>query len=236
MLASARKEADATLSGAKAEAASVRAGSRAKAQEHMERVELSVQHLLDRAGAVQGDLGKLVADASGSLSRLAETLRSGADKLRVDLDVPREERASGRGAAELPSNGDAAAKEQQPAPADSSSAPTATMPAVAAAPPLAGPVERLPSATAEPPRAARGAAEAAPQAAFQPRSFARPTGSAAGARADATQPPGADPGLRAINMAKGGASRDEVARHLRERFGIANPQEIVDDAFRRSGR
>ena len=96
MLASAQKEADSILSSARAEAASTRASSRAQAQEHVERVEQSVLRLLDRANAVEGDLGKLVADASGSISKLAETVRSGADKLRADLDVPREERSSGR--------------------------------------------------------------------------------------------------------------------------------------------
>ena len=83
------------LSSARAEAASTRASSRAQAQQHVERVEQSVLRLLDRANAVQGDLGKLVADASGSISKLAETVRSGADKLRADLDVPREERPVG---------------------------------------------------------------------------------------------------------------------------------------------
>ena len=90
MLMSARKEADSILSSARAEAASTRASSRAQAQEHVERVEQSVLRLLDRDNAVQGDLGKLVADASGSISKLAETVRSGTDKLRADLDVPRE--------------------------------------------------------------------------------------------------------------------------------------------------
>ena len=83
LLASARKEADSILSSARAEAASTRASSRAQAQEHVERVEQSVLRLLDRANAVEGDLGKLVADASGSISKLAETVRSGADKLAV---------------------------------------------------------------------------------------------------------------------------------------------------------
>jgi hypothetical protein len=37
-------------------------------------------------------------------------------------------------------------------------------------------------------------------------------------------------------MAKSGAARDEVARHLTEKFGLDDPQEILDDAFLRSGR
>jgi DivIVA domain-containing protein len=241
MLASARREADATLSSAQAEAASTRASSRAKAQEHVERVEQSVMHLLERANAVQGDLGKLVADASGSLSRLAETVRSGADKLRVDLDVPRDERASARTDGVAPSGGEADAEDEQPVAEAASPAPTAAKPVAAAAPPLSGPVERLTRspATSEPPRVGRSAPGAAPQADAQHRPFTRPTVAAvsiAGSGAGAAQPHGADPRLRAFNMAKSGASRDEVARHLTERFGIRDPQEIVDDAFRRSGR
>ena len=129
MLASARKEADSILSSARAEAASTRASSRAQAQEHVERVEQSVLRLLDRANAVEGDLGKLVADASGSISKLAETVRSGADKLRADLDVPREERSSGRFARDVPSGGDADAKEDRPAVASPKPAPAAAKPA-----------------------------------------------------------------------------------------------------------
>jgi hypothetical protein len=37
-------------------------------------------------------------------------------------------------------------------------------------------------------------------------------------------------------MAKSGAAREEVARHLKEKFGLDDPREILDDAFLRSGR
>ena len=50
------------------------------------------------------------------------------------------------------------------------------------------------------------------------------------------QPPTVDPRLEAFNLAKTGALRDEVARHLKEKFGLEDPQEIINDAFRRSGR
>ena len=275
MLASARKEADSILSSARAEAASTRASSRAQAQEHMERVEQSVLRLLDRANAVEGDLGKLVADASGSISKLAETVRSGADKLRADLDVPREERSSGRMAGDVLSGGDAGAKEDRPAvaspkpapaaakPAEEKPAAPATMsapasqpaaakpaapaasavtapvrPAAPAASPPATPQQPVPPspATADPPRMERGAAEAAPQPETQPaRSAARRPRQPAAAPAGCNRPVWI-PASRAFNMAKSGASRDEVARHLKERFGLEDPQEILNDAFLRSGR
>jgi hypothetical protein len=140
---------------------------------------------------------------------------------------------------DVPSGGEADAKEEKPAATAPTSAPAAAKPAATAAPPLAGPVERLRSpATADLPRVGRADNEAAPQPEAQHRPFARPTVPAvsiAGSGAGGAQP-GADAGLRALNMAKSGASRDEVARHLKERFGIEDPREIVDDAFRRSGR
>ena len=281
MLASARKEADSILSSARAEAASTRASSRAQAQEHVERVEQSVLRLLDRANAVQGDLGKLVADASGSISKLAETVRSGADKLRADLDVPREERSSGRFARDVPSGGDADAKEDRPAvvspkpapaaakPAEEKPVAPATMsapasqpagakpaapaasafaapvrPAAPAASPLTTPKEPVPPspATADPPRMERGAAEAARQPETQRPVFGRPAppappaAPAAGSGTSGVQAPGADPRLEAFNMAKSGASPEEVARHLKVKFGLEDPQAIITDAFLRSGR
>ena len=203
MLASARKEADAILSSARAEAASTRSNSRAQAQQHLERVEQSVLRLLDRANAVEGDLGKLVADASGSISTLAETVRSRADKLRADLDVPREER---------------------PAAAPAASAVAAPLrPAAPAASPPATPEKPMPPspATADPPRMQRAAAEAAPQPETQRRVVRQPatpgTAPAAGNGTSGVQPPAVGPRLEAFNMAKSGASRDQVARHLKEK-------------------
>jgi len=204
MLASARTEADAILSSARAEAASTRSNSRAQAQQHLERVEQSVARLLDRANAVQGDLGKLVADASGSISKLADTVRCGADKLRADLDVPREERPPA-------------------APAASALAAPVRPAAPAAAPPATPAAAMPPSpATADPPRVEQGAAEAEP--APQPETQRRLTGSpappaapAAGNGTSGMQPPAVGPRLEAFNMAMSGASRDEVARHLKEK-------------------
>ena len=204
MLASARKEADAILSSARAEAASTRSSSRAQAQQHLERVEQSVLRLLERANAVQGDLGKLVADASGSISTLAETVRSGADKLRAELDVPRQER---------------------PAAAPAASAVAAPLrPAAPAASPPATPAKPMPPppATADPPRMQRAAAEATPQPETQRRVFDNPPPPpppavpAAGNGTSGMQPPGVGPRIEAFNMAKSGASRDQVARHLKE--------------------
>jgi hypothetical protein len=240
MLASARKEADSILSSARAEAASTRASSRAQAQEHVERVEQSVLRLLDRANAVEGDLGKLVADASGSISKLAETVRCGTRKLRADLDVPHEERSSGRTAVTSTNPAPAAAKpaEQKPAAAATMSAPASqpaaakpfapaasalaapVRPAAPAASPLPAPEQPVPPSptTADPPRMERGAAEATPQPETQRHPFgspAPPAAPAAGSGTSGVQPPALDPRLEALNMAKSGASRDEVARHLK---------------------
>ena len=52
----------------------------------------------------------------------------------------------------------------------------------------------------------------------------------------AVRSPGVGPRLEAFNMAKSGAARDDVARHLKEKFGLDDPREILDDAFLRSGR
>jgi hypothetical protein len=206
-----------------------------------------------------------VADASGSISTLAESVRSGADKLRADLDVPREERPSGRFARDVPSGGDADAKEDRlavaspkPAPAAAMSAPASqpaaarpaapaasavpapVPPAAPAASPLATPEEpaRPSPATADPSRIERGAAEAAPQLETQRRVFGSPAPPAAGSGTGTSgaQPPGVGPRIEALNMAKSGASRDQVARHLKEKFGLDHPQEILNDAFLGSGR
>jgi hypothetical protein len=155
---------------------------------------------------VEGELGKLVTDASGSISKLAETLRSGADKLRADLDVPREERASGPLARGLPTGSDAHANEDRPAVASPQPAPAAAKPEA--------PVPAS-SATADPPRMEQGAAETAPQPETQRRPFGSPAPPAAGNGASGVQP-GVGPRIEAINLAKSGASRDEVARHLEE--------------------
>jgi hypothetical protein len=69
----------------------------------------------------------------------------------------------------------------------------------------------------------RGAAEAAPQLETQRRVFgspappAPPAVPAAGSGTSAAQPPGVGPRIEAFNMAKSGASRDQVARHLKEK-------------------
>jgi hypothetical protein len=81
-----------------------------------------------------------------------------------------------------------------------------------------------------------GTAEATPQRETQRRLFGSPAPQAAGNGSSAAHPPGVGPRLEAFNMAKSGAPREEVARHLREKFGLEDPQEILDDAFLRSGR
>jgi hypothetical protein len=91
----------------------------------------------------------------------------------------------------------------------------------------------------------RGAAEAARQPETPRRPFgstappavpAPPAAPAAASGTSVAQPPGADPRLEAFNMAKSGASPEEVARHLKEKFGLEDSQEILTDAFLRSGR
>ncbi len=114
-------------------------------------------------------------------------------------------------------------------------------PAAPAVSPLATPKEPVqPSpATADPPRMERGAAEAAPQPETQRLVFGRPAppaAPAAGSGTSGVQSPGADPRLEAFNMAKSGASPEAVARHLKEKFGLEDPQAIITDAFLRSGR
>jgi hypothetical protein len=88
----------------------------------------------------------------------------------------------------------------------------------------------------------RSAAQAAPQPEMQRRPFgspiapAAPAAPAAASGASGVQPPALDPRLEAFNLAKSGALREEVARHLKDKFGLENPQEILNDAFRGSGR
>ena len=55
------------------------------------------------------------------------------------------------------------------------------------------------------------------------------------AAADAPGSTGVGPRLEAFNMARGGAPRHEVAQHLKEKFGLDDPSEILDDAFSRAG-
>lgn len=286
MLTSARNEADKTLSGARAEAASTRASSRAEAQAHMERVEQAVMRLLERAGLVEGELGKLVGNARGSIAALAETVRDGAEKLRTELDVPREERSSGRfarpgdsGSAGAPKD-DAPAADDTPARAVAPAAPAATPakpaaatpshPAAPAKPPTP-PAPAKPAAAATPtpppaPPAAPSAPEASTPAPARPSvgdqgrlgwgaspaagtgsprptqkgflgNLIRPAPAAApqAAAADAPGSTGVGPRLEAFNMARSGAPRHEVAQHLKEKFGLDDPSEILDDAFSRAG-
>ncbi|MBA2631195.1 MAG: hypothetical protein H0U84_09285, partial [Thermoleophilaceae bacterium] len=47
--------------------------------------------------------------------------------------------------------------------------------------------------------------------------------------------PGEGPRLIALNMALGGAPREEVARYLEENFALDDPGEILDDVFARTG-
>ena len=75
-------------------------------------------------------------------------------------------------------------------------------------------------ATADSPRMEWGAAEAAPQRETQRRLFGSLAPQATGNGTSAVHPPGVGPRLEAFNMAKSGAPRDEVARHLKEKFGL----------------
>jgi 2-oxoglutarate dehydrogenase E2 component (dihydrolipoamide succinyltransferase) len=199
----------------------------------VERVEQAVLRLLDRANAVEGDLGKLVADARGSISALAETVRAGADKLRADLDVPREER--GEAQDEAPARPAPAPAKPAPAPASGPAKPaapaTVTPPAKPAASPLATPADPVQAAESG---MQWGAAQPKPQG-EAPRQLVGSLTVPAPANG-AVRSPGVGPRLEAFNMAKSGAAREEVARHLKEKFGLDDPHEILDDAFLRSGR
>jgi hypothetical protein len=134
-----------------------------------------------------------------------------------------------------PATQPAAAKPAAPA-ASAVAAPV--WPAVPAASPPATPEEPVPPlpATADPSHIDRGAAEVAPQPETQRGLFGRPAPPAAGSGTSGVQPSGVGPRLEAVNMAKRGASRDEVARHLKEKFGLEDPQEILNYAFLRSAR
>jgi hypothetical protein len=84
-----------------------------------------------------------------------------------------------------------------------------------------------------------GAAGAAPQPDTQRQPFgspAPPAAEAAGSGTSGVQSLGMDSRREAYNMARTGASRDEVARHLKEKFGLEDPKEILDDVFLRFGR
>ena len=76
---------------------------------------------------------------------------------------------------------------------------------------------------------------AAPQRETQRRLFGSLAPQATGNGTSAVHPPGVGPRLEAFNMAKSGAPRDEVARHLKE-VRTRGSQEILNDAFLRSGR
>ncbi len=292
MVTSARKEAESTLSAARSEAASTRASSRAQAQAHMERAEQAVLRLLERANLVEGDLGKLVADAKGSIWTLAESVRAGADKLRTELDIPREERASGRFARTGSPPRRATARRSRTSPLPR--LPHPRPPSGLRRPPRSPaprpprrqrrrrpwrsprrlrPPRRLPKARHRPPRRPRtvrrlprrahrrppsggqaaaglghGSGRPSPQTAAQRRfgeTLVPPPATAAPRepKAESTtvglsgvRTPAVGPRLAAFNMARAGTSRDEVATHLKEKFGLDDSTEILDDVFNRARR
>ena len=272
MVTAARKEAESTLSSARAEAAGTRASSRAQAQAHMERAEQAVLRLLERSNIVEGDLGKLVADAKGSITALAESVRAGADKLRSDLDIPREERNSGRFVRSeqkpAPASSGPAAKQADPAPpatpapaapertpsAPSQPAPSASSAATIEKTPEAPPAPSAPSAPAAPgaiapagkPRLGwgTGSSSPSPQTGAQRRfgeTMVPPPSTAPQPAAESTTvglsgvpTPAVGPRLAAFNMARAGTSREEVAVHLKEKFGLEDSKEILDDVFDRA--
>ena len=241
--------------------------------------------LLERASLVEGELGKLVADARGSISTLAESVRDGADKLRTELDIPREERSSGRfartgqspgrrahgeaGRARRPgcrirgrradsagppearsrgrpgvsavgdhgearggSGGPESAATPAPAAPDGPAAPAASAPRPPLPPPSRGWAgARLPATPRlRPPRSGASARpwsrpRTAPR---EPKAESTPWGSAEPHAGRGTAPCGVQHGPRWHATRRGGP-------HLKEKFGLEDATEILDDVFNRAG-
>jgi hypothetical protein len=215
----ARDSAASTREQAERDAASTREDAIAQARAHVAAVAQATAVLLERVGAMDGEVSALV-----------ESLRTGAGRLASDLaalDANMGElydAASGHGVTRAVA-GEAPAQHSVPTP------PAPPQP-LAAAPPIPAPASSAPIAAAPSPSPRETTlpnAHLDPEAPRQQRIVA----------AVASEPPAASAGngeldsarLVALNMALNGESRESADRYLAENYRLTDRAKLIDEVF-----
>ncbi len=191
------------------------AAERGAAELRSQAGEQASDHIARVEAAAGGMLSKLDALES-ELTRLMAALRTSGERLSQGLAELQAEVSGGvPGAAppELP-------RSATPAPAAPSSPPEAAPVAPSSAPEAAP----EPPAASSPPEAPDGAPTPLPDLGPFEEDFAADEPADAGAR------------LIALNMALGGAPREETARYLAEHFELDDAEALLDDVYERAGR
>jgi hypothetical protein len=176
----------------------------------LDAAERGADELRSRAGEEASDhVARVEAAAGGMLSKL-DALESELTRLLGALRASGEHLA--QGLAELQAEVSGAVPAASPPPAEPS-------PPVAASPP---------PDSASPPGAVEGAPDGAPAPLPDLGSFEEDFA--------ADEPADAGARLIALNMALGGAPREETARYLAEHFELDDAEALLDDVYERAGR
>ena len=176
----------------------------------LDAAERGADELRSRAGEEASDhVARVEAAAGGMLSKL-DALESELTRLLAALRASGEHLA--QGLAELQAEVSGAVPAASPSPAEPSPPVAASPPPDSATPPE--PVEAAPD----------GAPAPLPDLGPFEEDFAADEPADAGAR------------LIALNMALGGAPREETARYLAEHFELDDAEALLDDVYERAGR
>jgi DivIVA domain-containing protein len=216
----AQSEANRITEDATTRAREVREKADADAVERVQRAEDAAQKIIDRSNSIDSEIERLMGELRSASSGLAESIKAGANELRVELTSLREEyrTVSGARLEEAPAgDGRPAAVEEdlEAGPADAEPEVVAEVEEIAAETPTEEEPEELEEAEE---------AEEEPEPEPEPaRTGSRSIRGAEGAR------------LIALNMALNGTPREETARYLEQNFELDDKDALLDEVYARVG-
>jgi hypothetical protein len=224
----ARDEASATRDASERDAAATRNEAIAQARAHVAAVAQATAVLLERVGAVDGEVAALLDSLRGGAGRLATDLAA------LDANMGELYDAASGSPVTRAVAGDAAAQPSVPAPPLPPATPLPDVAAPATARPASAPAPPL-----TPPPASGAAAPQVKRAHDTPPPLAPDQRAEPDVHVDPEAPSGATAGngdldsarLVALNMALNGESREDAERYLAENYTLADRNKLIDEVY-----
>jgi hypothetical protein len=233
----AREEASATRDASERDAAKTRDGAIAQARAHVGAVAQATAVLLERVGAIDGEVATPLESLRGGAGRLANDLAALDANMGELYDA-----ASGNPVTRAVA-GDVAAQPSVPAPPLPPATPRPDASAPATPPPAASSAPRRPAAAPAPPVTPPPASGAAAPQIKGPRDTPPPLAPDERAEPDVHVDPEAPAGatagngdvdsarLVALNMALNGESREDTERYLADNYKLADQRKLVNEVY-----
>jgi hypothetical protein len=234
----ARDEASAARDASERDAAETRNRAIGQARAHVAAVAQATAVLLERVGAIDGEVGALLESLRGGAGRLASDLAA------LDANMGELYDAASGSVVTRAVAGDAAAQPSVPAPPPPPAAPRPDAAAPATPPPAAAaPASSRPAAAPAPPLAPPPASGAASPQVKRPHDTPPPLAPDERAEPDVHVDPEApsrataDNGdvdsarLVALNMALNGESREDAERYLAENYTLADRNKLINEVY-----